>query len=129
MRLVIDIPDDQVAEFARLVAAHLATLGQVPPRGPDRPPARVAESGHPPDDRRPTTAADRPLDGRSLLGWASKRGQKDQLLALGKARKFPGKVIDWSDGQVKEAWSELSLKPPKGSQHWGAAGSGHPAPK
>lgn len=135
MRLVIDIPDDQVAEFARLLARHLADIGQVPSGGPDRPrpPAgQVAGTGHPPNIRpAPAERSDGPpTDGRTLLGWADRHGLRSQVLRFGRARKYPSKVLEWDPEQVADCYHELSSKPPKGSQGWsGMAGSGRAAPK
>ena len=108
MRLVIEIPDDDVAEFARLIAAHLAVLIQ--------PPAQPPRSDRP--DRAPGGP---PTDGRTLLGWADRQGLRAAVLKLGRSRRYPSKVLTWTAEQVADVVHELTSKPPKGSQDWGGA--------
>jgi hypothetical protein len=112
MKITVDIPDDQVAEFARLVAEQLIR---------HRPGAHPAESGHPPPGPGPDPDPDRPTDGRTLLGWADRHDVRNEVLRLGRARKYPSKVVTWDEEQVADVYQVLRSKPPKGSQHWGGA--------
>ncbi len=47
-----------------------------------------------------------PTNGRQLLGWASKQDPdaKDDVVAYGRRKGFPSKVIDWNKGQVSAAY-------------------------
>ncbi len=50
-----------------------------------------------------------PTNGRQLLGWASKQDPdaKDSVVAYGKRKGFPSKVIDWNDRQVSAAYQAI----------------------
>lgn len=117
LTLTVDIDEADLADFVRLVASHLAECGQVPSRGKNPPPA--PGRNRPPDP-------DRPIDGRTLLGWASKRGLKSAVVAYGVEHGHPSKVVSWTEKQAGDAYDapvELARhdahKPAKGSQDWG----------
>lgn len=108
MRITISI-DDPTPE----VTEWLKSLPGIPARRDfDRPPARPPDPGPDPD---------RPTDGRTLLGWADRHGLRSDVLRLGRSRRYPGKVVDWSHDQVADVYQVLNSKPPKGSQTWGGA--------
>jgi hypothetical protein len=115
----IDIPEDQVAGLVHLIARHLAE--SVHPAAPPGDPIRPDRPAHPPDGP--------PTDGRTLLGWADRHDLRSAVLKLGRSRRYPSKVLEWTEDQVADVYHELAAKPPKGSQAWGVARSGHVIPK
>ena len=49
---------------------------------------------------------DPPTDGRQLLGWAAKQvpDAKGRVIAVGKKRGFPSRILDWTPQQVQAAY-------------------------
>jgi hypothetical protein len=47
-----------------------------------------------------------PADGRQLLGWAAKQDPdaKSVVIAFGKRKGYPPKIVDWDDEQVRAAY-------------------------
>ena len=47
-----------------------------------------------------------PTDGRQLLGWAAKQvpDAKGRVIALGKKRGYPSRILDWTPQQVAAAY-------------------------
>ena len=58
--------------------------------------------------RRATTdeEEDPPTDGRQLLGWAAKQvpDAKGRVIAVGKKRGYPSRILDWTPQQVAAAY-------------------------
>ena len=59
--------------------------------------------------RRATTIdeeEDPPTDGRQLLGWAAKQvpDAKGRVIAVGKKRGYPSRILDWTPQQVAAAY-------------------------
>ncbi len=52
------------------------------------------------DEERP------PIDGRQLLGWAAKQDPdaKGLVIAFGKKKGYPSKIVGWTDDQVRSAY-------------------------
>jgi hypothetical protein len=120
----IEIPSDATGEQVAAIHRHwlavceaavgdeldrLRTAGR-----PPRPPVPTADGGRydGPDDRGQARDDDRgeaekpPIDGRQLLGWASKQepAAKGAVLAFGRARGYRSKVVDWTPEQVAAAY-------------------------
>jgi hypothetical protein len=83
------------------------------PSGPeDRP--RGRNERYPGDDDRSQASHDEegdqeedpPTDGRQLLGWAAKQvpDAKGRVIAVGKKRGFPSRILDWTPQQVTAAY-------------------------
>jgi hypothetical protein len=49
---------------------------------------------------------DPPTDGRQLLGWAAKQvpDAKGRVIAVGKKRGYPSRILDWTPQQVTAAY-------------------------
>ena len=49
---------------------------------------------------------DTPTDGRQLLGWAAKQvpDAKGRVIAVGKKRGYPSRILDWTPQQVAVAY-------------------------
>ncbi len=49
---------------------------------------------------------DPPTDGRQLLGWAAKQvpDAKGRVIAVGKKRGYPSRILDWTPQQVAAAY-------------------------
>jgi hypothetical protein len=47
-----------------------------------------------------------PTDGRQLLGWAAKQvpDTKGRVIAVGKKRGYPTRILDWAPQQVAAAY-------------------------
>jgi hypothetical protein len=47
-----------------------------------------------------------PTDRRQLLGWAAKRvpDAKGRVIAVGKKRGYPSRILDWTPQQVQAAY-------------------------
>jgi hypothetical protein len=129
MQITITVHDDWLArpEDLRRALALLAGL-EDPPTGtgpadrahvpreeaPDpggRP--RGRNGRYPGDDDRSQASRDEegededpPTDGRQLLGWAAKQvpDAKGRVIALGKKRGFPSRILDWTPQQVQAAY-------------------------
>ncbi len=63
------------------------------------------------DDRRQAShdedqEEDPPTDGRQLLGWAAKQvpDAKGRVIAVGKKRGYPSRILDWTPQQVAAAY-------------------------
>lgn len=122
----IEIPGDATGEQIAAIHRHWLAVaeaavgeelgrlgGGAPAEGRAEPPARA---GRPPagdDDRRQARADDdqgdddgAPTNGRQLLGWASKQDPdaKDDVIAFGRRKGYPSKVVDWNRGQVSAAF-------------------------
>ncbi len=76
----------------------------------DRP--RGRNGRYPGDDDRSQASGrhheeeDPPTDGRQLLGWAAKQvpDAKGRVIALGKKRGYPSRILDWTPQQVAAAY-------------------------
>ena len=60
----------------------------------------------PPATHHPPPEEDPPTDGRQLLGWAAKQvpDAKGRVIALGKKRGYPSRILDWTPQQVAAAY-------------------------
>jgi hypothetical protein len=58
------------------------------------------------DDDQADEEEDPPTDGRQLLGWAAKQmpDAKGRVIALGKKRGYPSRILDWTPQQVAAAY-------------------------
>jgi len=86
------------------------------PTGPARPdrsdPPRGRNGRYPGDDDRSQASHDDedeespPTDGRQLLGWAAKQvpDAKGRVIAVGKKRGYPSRILDWTPQQVAAAY-------------------------
>jgi hypothetical protein len=56
---------------------------------------------------------DPPTDGRQLLGWAAKQvpDAKGRVIAIGKKRGFPSRILDWTPQQVDAAYRFARSRP------------------
>jgi hypothetical protein len=81
----------------------------------DRPRGRSGNGRYPGDDDRSQASdddidedqeEDPPTDGRQLLGWAAKQvpDAKGRVIALGKKRGYPSRILDWTPQQVAAAY-------------------------
>ncbi len=78
----------------------------------DRPRGRNGDGRYPGDDDRTQATGDHndeedpPTDGRQLLGWAAKQvpDAKGRVIAVGKKRGYPPRVLDWTPQQVTAAY-------------------------
>jgi hypothetical protein len=86
--------------------------GQEEPPDPEERP-RGRRTRYPADDDRRQARRDDddpeddpPIDGRQLLGWAAKQvpDAKGRVIALGKERGFPPRILDWTPQQVQAAY-------------------------
>jgi hypothetical protein len=75
-----------------------------PTRPPAPPPPAPEEFNH--DQAEDDGDDDMPRTGAQLLGWACKqRGDcKAFIIGLGRTLKFTGKVVEWNDAQVRQAY-------------------------
>jgi hypothetical protein len=78
-----------------------------------RPRGRNGNGRYPGDDDRSQASdddiedqEDPPTDGRQLLGWAAKQvpDAKGRVIALGKKRGYPSRILDWTPQQVAAAY-------------------------
>ena len=81
---------------------RVAPAGTVQARGGRREEEEV-------EDREDEEEAKPPADGRQLLGWAAKQhpDAKGDVIAFGAQRKFKGKVVDWKQDQVLQAYKHV----------------------
>jgi hypothetical protein len=85
----------------------LAPPGHPAARGP-----RGRNGRYPGDDDRSQASRDDedqedpPTDGRQLLGWAAKQvpDAEGRVIALGKKRGYPLRILDWTPQQVTAAY-------------------------
>jgi hypothetical protein len=78
----------------------------------DRPRGRHGNGRYPGNDDRSQASDDQgdeedpPIDGRQLLGWAAKQvpDAKGRVIALGKKRGYPSRILDWTPQQVAAAY-------------------------
>lgn len=79
----------------------------------DRPRGRNGNGRYPGDDDRSQAShddqgeeEDPPTDGRQLLGWAARQvpDAKGRVIALGKKRGYPSRILDWTPQQVAAAY-------------------------
>jgi hypothetical protein len=131
MKLTIEIHDGWLGrpEDLRKILTTLAGL-ECPPAGAGPPPAhdpredleepfdpegrprgRNGNGRYTGDDDRSQASDDEegedpPTDGRQLLGWAAKQvpGAKGRVIALGKKRGYPSRILDWTPQQVAAAY-------------------------
>lgn len=56
---------------------------------------------------------DPPTDGRQLLGWAARQvpDAKARVIALGRRRGFPSRILDWTPQQVATAYRSARRVP------------------
>ena len=128
MRLTIEIHDGWLGrpEDLRKILVTLAGLECPPASGShqvvsaepsdpeDRP--RGRNGRYPGDDDRSQASHDHddqgeeeedpPTDGRQLLGWAAKQvpDAKGRVIAVGKKRGYPSRILDWTPQQVTAAY-------------------------
>lgn len=88
----------------------------------DRPRGRPS-GRYPGDDDRSQAIADTddqadeeedpPTDGRQLLGWAARQipDAKARVIALGRRRGFPSRILDWTPQQVATAYRSARRVP------------------
>jgi hypothetical protein len=132
MQITITVHDDWLArpEDLRKILATLAGL-EDPPAGtgpadrthdrreePSEPEGRPRDRNrrYPGDDDRSQASdddideegqeEDPPTNGRQLLGWAAKQvpDAKGRVIALGKKRGYPSRILDWTPQQVAAAY-------------------------
>jgi hypothetical protein len=134
MKLTIEIHDGWLGrpEDLRKILTTLAGL-ECPPAGggagprPAAGPREDLEDLHDPEDRPPVRNGrypgeddrsqashdddqveeeDPPTDGRQLLGWAAKQvpDAKGRVIAVGKKRGYPSRILDWTPQQVAAAY-------------------------
>ena len=133
MKLTIEIHDGWLGrpEDLRKILTTLAGL-ECPPAGTgagprparedleepsdpeDRPRGRNGNGRYPGDDDRSQASDDidedqeenPPTDGRQLLGWAAKQvpDAKGRVIAVGKKRGYPSRILDWTPQQVAAAY-------------------------
>jgi hypothetical protein len=131
MQLTIEIHDTWLSrpEDLRKILATLAGLEDPPTgagpadrtrdqleeeesSGPESRP-RGRRGRYPGDDDRSQASQDEdgededpPIDGRQLLGWAAKQvpDAKGRVIAVGKRRGFPSRILDWTPQQVAAAY-------------------------
>jgi hypothetical protein len=85
----------------------------------DRP--RGRNGRYPGDDDRSQASRDDedqedpPTDGRQLLGWAAKQvpDAKGRVIALGKKRGYPSRILDWTPQQVTAAYRAARALAPR----------------
>jgi hypothetical protein len=79
----------------------------------DRPRGRNGNGRYPGHDDRSQASRDDedpeedpPTDGRQLLGWAAKQvpDAKGRVIAVGKKRGYPSRILDWTPQQVTAAY-------------------------
>ena len=79
----------------------------------ERPRGRNGNGRYPGDDDRSQASDDHedeeedpPTDGRQLLGWAAKQvpDAKGRVIAVGKKRGYPSRILDWTPQQVAAAY-------------------------
>ena len=79
-----------------------------PAPGPQRQrPVPGGRRSQPGERRRPDDEEeDPPTDGRQLLGWAAKQvpDAKGRVIAVGKKRGYPSRILDWTPQQVAAAY-------------------------
>ncbi len=97
----------------------------VPPPGRHRPepgygedPPPRGQNGYGRQQQRNGQRDDPPRSGKQLLGWANSHGQYESLLALAKAWKIQGRIVDWSQNDVDAAHRELT-QPAQPAGNWG----------
>jgi hypothetical protein len=103
----------KITQAANPPATDMTTVAAAPekrPTAPTRPVVAPAEKYDPvdevpeeddlPEDDNP------PPDGRCLLGWAKSQpgDAKNWLVGLGKRKRFPNRILDWSPKQVQTAY-------------------------
>jgi hypothetical protein len=140
MQITVNVHDDWLTrhEDLRKILATLASLEDPPTgtgptdrrHGPreesaepdDRP--RGRNGRYPGDDDRSQASQDDDIDdedqeedpptsGRQLLGWAAKQvpDAKGRVIALGKKRGFPSRILDWTPQQVDTAYRFARSRP------------------
>ncbi len=87
-----------------------------PGYGEDPPPSQNGYGGR--QQQRNGQRDDLPRSGKQLLGWANSHGQYETLLALAKAWKIQGRIVDWSQNDVDAAHRELT-QPAQLAGNWG----------
>lgn len=65
------------------------------------------------DDDQADEDEDPPTDGRQLLGWAAKQvpDAKARVIAIGRRRGFPSRILDWTPQQVATAYRSARRVP------------------
>lgn len=121
LTLTIDIPDGQVAEFARLVASHLADSGHEAAR-PRRDPGGVGPAPGDPTEsgRSDRSRADLPADGRQLLGWLRQQPDRNlhrRAVDLAKSRGYGTLLVKLGPDQAADLYHELTAGRPRAK--WG----------
>jgi hypothetical protein len=138
LEIETELPDGAFADFAtlaahcnaafdqaeQLVAERLLKLreaGQPEPARPEPEPMRPYPSAHRLDGRPLTGRPESPRTARELLGWSRRTGRQDELEALGRRMRLPGRILNWTDDEVADVYGAMTAEPARNGQRNGAA--------
>jgi hypothetical protein len=113
--------DDELGRLQAAPAPRRSGLATASSPGPDAGPRPGSSRSARPGDRSSASLRGRrdpvddderddegraPADGRQLLGWAAKQDPdaKGVVIAFGKKKGYPPKIVDWDDEQVRAAY-------------------------